>query len=113
MPLPLPLPPAALPPGPFLVPLYGCGELAQSFCRAAAVAGAVQVLRCGVRRLLLRADADDADAAVGAAAAGGAAAVESSSSCYGVELASGQVRRAGLDAALDGRFGQQAAAIPT
>ena len=80
-----------LPPGPFLVPLYGCGELAQAFCRAAAVAGAVQVLRCGVRRLLLR-DADDADAAAGAAAGGSAAAESTSSSCYGVELTSGQVR---------------------
>lgn len=31
--------------GPFLTPLYGCGELPQAFCRVAAVAGGVQVLR--------------------------------------------------------------------
>jgi hypothetical protein len=34
--------------GPLLTPMYGCGELPQAFCRVAAVAGAVQVLRCPV-----------------------------------------------------------------
>lgn len=34
--------------GPFLTPMYGCGELPQAFCRIAAVHGAVQVLRCPV-----------------------------------------------------------------
>ena len=34
--------------GPFLVPMYGCCELSQSFSRAAAVRGAIQVLRCPV-----------------------------------------------------------------
>lgn len=39
--------------GPFLTPVYGSGELPQAFCRAAAVGGAVQVLRCGVEGLAL------------------------------------------------------------
>lgn len=40
----LPLPhPVLTTVGPFLTPLYGCGELPQAFCRSAAVAGAVQV----------------------------------------------------------------------
>lgn len=37
--------------GPFLTPMYGCGELPQAFCRSAAVGGAVQVLRCGIAGL--------------------------------------------------------------
>ncbi len=60
--------------GPFLTPLYGCGELPQAFSRTAAVAGAVQVLRCGLAGLSFD---------------------EHTFSCDGVELASGQVR-AGL-----------------
>ena len=56
--------------GPFLTPLYGCGELPQAFCRAAAVGGAVQVLRCGIEGLTFD---------------------ERTFSCIGVELASGQV----------------------
>ena len=56
--------------GPFLTPLYGCGELPQAFCRAAAVGGAVQVLRCGIEGLIFD---------------------EHTFSCIGVELTSGQV----------------------
>ena len=37
--------------GPFLSPMYGCGELPQAFCRSAAVGGAIQVLRCGITGL--------------------------------------------------------------
>jgi Rab proteins geranylgeranyltransferase component A len=33
---------------PFLLPIYGSGEMPQAFCRTAAVHGAVQCLRCGV-----------------------------------------------------------------
>ena len=51
--------------------MYGCGELPQAFSRVAAVAGAVQVLRCGVAGLSFD---------------------EHTFSCDGVELASGQVR---------------------
>lgn len=40
-------------PGAFLVPLYGSPELAQAFCRSAAVAGALYVLRRDVAALLL------------------------------------------------------------
>ncbi len=40
--------------GPFLTPLYGCGELPQAFCRSAAVAGAVQVRAVAVGGLNLR-----------------------------------------------------------
>ena len=57
--------------GPFLTPMYGCGELPQAFCRVAAVAGAVQVLRCGVDGLSFD---------------------EHTYACVGVKLASGQVR---------------------
>jgi len=38
--------------GPFLTPLYGCGELPQAFCRCAAVSGAVQILRCPANDLI-------------------------------------------------------------
>lgn len=38
--------------GPFLTPMYGCGELPQAFCRVAAVHGAVQVLRCGIKSVV-------------------------------------------------------------
>ncbi len=38
--------------GPFLTPLYGCGELPQAFCRSAAVSGAVQILRCTISDLI-------------------------------------------------------------
>jgi len=55
--------------GPFLVPMYGCGELSQAFCRAAAVSGAVQVLRCGLRGLLFD---------------------ELTNACTGIELENGQ-----------------------
>ncbi|KAL4446312.1 hypothetical protein ABPG77_003119 [Micractinium sp. CCAP 211/92] len=58
--------------GPFLTPLYGCGELPQAFSRTAAVAGAVQVLRCGLAGLSFD---------------------EHTFSCDGVELASGQTIR--------------------
>lgn len=34
--------------GPFIVPMYGCSDLSQAFARAAAVRGAVQVLRCPI-----------------------------------------------------------------
>ena len=60
--------------GPFLTPMYGCGELPQAFCRAAAVSGAVQVLRCDVAGLVFD---------------------EHSFSCTGVELGSGQSLRCG------------------
>lgn len=33
---------------PFLLPIYGSGEMPQAFCRTAAVNGALQCLRCGV-----------------------------------------------------------------
>lgn len=36
---------------PFLLPLHGGGEMPQAFCRAAAVKGAIQCLRCGVSSL--------------------------------------------------------------
>ena len=49
---------------------YGAGELPQSFCRAAAVAGATYVLRAGVQALLLD---------------------EQSQKCHGVKLKNGQV----------------------
>ena len=39
--------------GAFLLPLYGGGELPQAFCRVAAVAGALYVLRAPVQALLL------------------------------------------------------------
>ena len=39
--------------GAFLVSLYGGGELPQAFCRVAAVAGALYVLRAPVQALLL------------------------------------------------------------
>ena len=69
--------------GPFLTPLYGCGELPQAFCRAAAVAGAVQVLRCGVTRLLFSDDDDDDDDSTTV-----------QGECIGVELeGSGQILR--------------------
>lgn len=42
--------------GPFLTPLYGCGELPQAFCRSAAVFGAVQILRCRVNDLIFSND---------------------------------------------------------
>ncbi|PRW45613.1 rab s geranylgeranyltransferase component A 2 [Chlorella sorokiniana] len=58
--------------GPFLTPLYGCGELPQAFCRSAAVAGAVQVLRCGIEGLSFD---------------------EHTFSCDGVELTGGQIIR--------------------
>ena len=61
---------AAAAAGPFLTPLYGCGELPQAFCRSAAVGGAVQVLRCGIEGLVFD---------------------EHTFTCIGVELASGQV----------------------
>jgi hypothetical protein len=61
--------------GPFLTPLYGGGELPQAFCRAAAVAGAVQVLRCGVEGLVLE-EAEEGTPGC----------------CTGVKLSSGQVR---------------------
>jgi RAB protein geranylgeranyltransferase component A len=54
------------------VPLYGCGELPQAFCRVAAVAGALYVLRAPVQAVLL----------------GGAA----GRACRGVRTAAGQVR---------------------
>lgn len=38
--------------GPYLVPLYGTGELAQAFCRTAAVHGAVQILHCQAAELV-------------------------------------------------------------
>ena len=50
---------------------YGSGELPQAFCRVAAVHGAVYVLRCGLRSLLLD--------------AGG-------HRCQGLRTAAGQVR---------------------
>lgn len=57
--------------GAFLVPLYGCGELPQAFCRVAAVAGALYVLRAPVQALLLG---------------------ERGRVCRGVHTAAGQVR---------------------
>jgi len=35
--------------GAYLSPMYGCGEIAQALCRSAAVAGAVQALRCPIK----------------------------------------------------------------
>lgn len=55
----------------FLVPLYGCGELPQAFCRVAAVAGAVYVLRQPISNVLLDPD---------------------SRRCSGITTANGQVR---------------------
>lgn len=40
--------------GALLVPLYGAGELPQAFCRVAAVAGALYVLRRPLAAVLLR-----------------------------------------------------------
>ncbi len=40
----------------FLVPLYGGGELPQAFCRVAAVAGALYVLRQPIANVLLHPD---------------------------------------------------------
>ena len=40
--------------GALLAPLYGAGELPQAFCRVAAVAGALYVLRRPLAALLLR-----------------------------------------------------------
>ena len=37
----------------FLVPMYGSGELPQAFCRVAAVAGAVYVLRQTISSVLI------------------------------------------------------------
>eukprot|EP00891_Asterochloris_glomerata_P001811 jgi/Astpho2/1811/Aster-x0075 len=37
--------------GAFLAPLYGCGELPQAFCRVAAVAGAVYVLKQPIKAI--------------------------------------------------------------
>ena len=42
--------------GAFLLPVYGGGELPQAFCRVAAVAGAVYVLRQGIGQFLLDAN---------------------------------------------------------
>lgn len=64
--------------GAFLTPMYGCGEVAQAFCRAAAVQGATVALRCPVRALQL-------DAGTGL--------------CNGIRLASGQVSPGRLGAA--------------
>ncbi|GAB4822847.1 hypothetical protein N2152v2_009893 [Parachlorella kessleri] len=58
--------------GPFLTPMYGCGELPQAFCRVAAVAGAIQVLRCPIEGPIFD---------------------EHTFSCVGVELGTGQVIR--------------------
>jgi len=35
--------------GAYLSPMYGCGEIPQALCRSAAVAGAVQALRCPIK----------------------------------------------------------------
>ena len=40
--------------GALLAPLYGAGELPQAFCRVAAVAGALYVLRRPLAAVLLR-----------------------------------------------------------
>ncbi|CAL8462001.1 g1532 [Coccomyxa elongata] len=56
----------------FLVPLYGGGELPQAFCRVAAVAGALYVLRQPVTSVLLHPD---------------------SRSCAGITTSTGQVLR--------------------
>lgn len=58
--------------GAFLVPLYGGGELPQAFCRVAAVAGALYVLRQPVTSVLLH---------------------PGSRSCVGIITNTGQVRR--------------------
>jgi Rab proteins geranylgeranyltransferase component A len=47
--------------GPFLTPLYGCGELPQAFCRSAAVSGAVQILRCQVDDLMFGEEEEQGD----------------------------------------------------
>jgi Rab proteins geranylgeranyltransferase component A len=45
----------------FLVPLYGSGELAQAFCRSAAVYGATYLLRREPLGIVLQQDNDDED----------------------------------------------------
>lgn len=70
--------------GAFLTPMYGCGELPQAFCRVAAVAGAVQVLRCGVEGLPFD---------------------EHTYACTGIELSSGQVIRCSQLAAGEAALG--------
>lgn len=57
----------------FLVPMYGGGELPQAFCRVAAVAGALYVLRQPVADIMLTSDGDGR-------------------LCTGVTTGSGQVR---------------------
>ena len=57
--------------GAFLLPVYGAGELPQAFCRVAAVAGAVYVLRQGIGSFLI-----DPESGV----------------CHGLLTCSGQVR---------------------
>jgi len=54
-----------------LLPVYGAGELPQAFCRVAAVAGAVYVLRQGIGSFLIDPE---------------------SGLCYGLLTCSGQVR---------------------
>lgn len=39
--------------GPYMIPDYGSSELPQAFCRVAAVHGAIYVLRCPSKSLLL------------------------------------------------------------
>ncbi len=79
--------------GPLLASMHGVGELPQAFCRAAAVAGAVQALRCPVEALVIE---------------GGR--------CTGVRLAGGHVvpcaRVAGGAAALRALAAPALAALP-
>ena len=42
--------------GAFLLPVYGGGELPQAFCRVAAVADALYVLRQGIEKFVMDAD---------------------------------------------------------